>query len=338
LRYDPQGSRGKRLAPRPKAGEPHSPPGPDGGRDIFIVDYGLSFNADGEESITQTNESFGNKFLDLPETNTPSGDHRDPRSDVTAICGVLYYSLTGHRPGHLRDASDLPPHRRPGHAVRDRLHGDHRIGALEAILDRGFAVSLASRIASVDELIAKLRDITKLERTARKNPQEVARRATEILASSDRKTLLADLSEVARQVIQRLDRRVNELAAQFRSKSAVHISSAGHVSVSRLVPPQEALPQNPSIAFNLNLAHHETLAQIAYRFVAIGDRGCLYRTTWHRLDPQSHPPKDQKATEVLSFERTETTPAELAVDDLDVSINEAIDFLMRHAVSQGVLD
>jgi eukaryotic-like serine/threonine-protein kinase len=37
--------------------------------DVVVVDYGLSFNSE-SECFTQTEETFRNQFLDLPETNT----------------------------------------------------------------------------------------------------------------------------------------------------------------------------------------------------------------------------------------------------------------------------
>ena len=78
--------------------------------DLWIVDYGLSFNTS-DEDLTETVETFRNKFLDLPETNTPGGNRRDPRSDVTALCAVFYFTLSGYRCGATtrRDGQDATP-------------------------------------------------------------------------------------------------------------------------------------------------------------------------------------------------------------------------------------
>ena len=123
--------------------------------DVVIIDYGLSFNSESDD-LTETEETFRNKFLDLPETNTPGSNRRDLRSDVTQTCGLLYYMLTGHRPGHLNDGSGAPPHMRRGYSVREAVATDERVTAIESILNRGFTVSLDSRFQTIDELISRL--------------------------------------------------------------------------------------------------------------------------------------------------------------------------------------
>mgnify|MGYP003667337000 FL=1 len=126
--------------------------------DVFIIDYGLSFNLDNED-ITQTDETFRNKFLDLPETNTPTGDHRDPRSDLTAVCAIFYFCLTGNKVGHLQDSNGTPAHLRPGYSVRDRQSNDNRIEAVEDYFTTGFTVNLSNRFQTISELINSLNAI-----------------------------------------------------------------------------------------------------------------------------------------------------------------------------------
>jgi serine/threonine protein kinase len=70
--------------------------------DLVIVDYGLLYlKEDAAQDLTHSDEQFRNRFLALPETNTPGGDRRDKRSDITAVCAVLYYCITERTWGHF---------------------------------------------------------------------------------------------------------------------------------------------------------------------------------------------------------------------------------------------
>ena len=121
---------------------------------LIIVDYGLSFNAS-DDDLTQTDETFRNRFLDLPETNTPTGDRRDPRSDITAVSAILYFCLTTKIPGQLQDGSGTLPHLRTGHSLRDFVR-DERITAIEEFLTRAFAPNIANRYQQIEEVQQKL--------------------------------------------------------------------------------------------------------------------------------------------------------------------------------------
>jgi len=90
--------------------------------DLVMVDFGLSFNErhDGD-TLTHTGEQLRNSFLALPETNTPGGDRRDARSDLTALAAILYFCLTGYGVGQLRDGTGKAAHRRAGYSAREVL-------------------------------------------------------------------------------------------------------------------------------------------------------------------------------------------------------------------------
>ena len=64
------------------------------------------------------------------------GCRRDHRSDITAICAMVYFCLTGQNPGHLQDQRGRPIHRTPGHSVREVLGDDPRAESVELFLDR----------------------------------------------------------------------------------------------------------------------------------------------------------------------------------------------------------
>jgi serine/threonine protein kinase len=182
----------------------------DGGtHDLIVVDYGLSFNRS-DEPITQTDETFRNRFLDLPETNTPGGDRRDPRSDLSAVCGVLYFCLTGHVPGHLQDAHGKLPHMRDGFSLRD-YHKDDRVPKLENFLTRGFAPIVANRYQRVEEIQEKLEELLRKKGPVdESDPIQVASALSGQLLARDRKTQLANLVPNAQALISYIQNEVNK--------------------------------------------------------------------------------------------------------------------------------
>lgn len=167
-----------------------------------MVDYGLSFNALDGEDLTRATETIDNSFLSLPERRVIGGNRRDHRSDITGVCGILYYCLTGQSPVDLRDAEDRPPHRRTGGSIREVLGKGSTTDRLESLLDRGFAPVLDHRFQTIEELIRQLDDI--LDPAAREtgiDPISFARGLTERLTSLDRRTQLVELKKTAQQTM-----------------------------------------------------------------------------------------------------------------------------------------
>jgi serine/threonine protein kinase len=178
--------------------------------DVVIVDYGLSFNQGEQGTVTVPGETFRNKFLDLPETNTNTSDLRDPRSDVTAIVAILFYCLTGHAPGQLRDGAGLPPHRRPSCSVSEALGKDPRTRAVDLILDMGFTVEIGARFASVDELAARLRRAKEAPTAASvERPEDIALEIGAYLRKNDRTTQIAEIQHATNAIAQRMAQYVN---------------------------------------------------------------------------------------------------------------------------------
>ena len=96
--------------------------------DIVLLDCGLSFHKKDETTKDITGQDpIRNKFLSLSEGNTPGGNRRDPRSDLTAVAGILFYCLTRKNIGLLFDGA-AAPHHRPACSVRELLGdvGDNR--------------------------------------------------------------------------------------------------------------------------------------------------------------------------------------------------------------------
>ena len=181
--------------------------------DLVIVDYGLSFNAS-DGNITRINETFQNQFLDLPETNTPSGNRRDPRSDLTAICAILYYCLTGNKPGQLQDGSGVLPHMREGYSLREK-HNDERLSLLEEFFTRGFAPIIDNRYQTIDDVIAKLNDfVGSNQEFDYSDPVQLAVSLSLKLRANDRVTQLAEFREYAKELF----KYISKEASKYRDK------------------------------------------------------------------------------------------------------------------------
>ncbi len=166
--------------------------------DFVIVDYGLSFNQGERAELTRTGETLDNAFLSLPERRVPGGNRRDPRSDLTGLCGLFYYCITSQKPVDLQDAEGKAPHRRTGASIRERLTDSPCLTALEAFFDCGFATRIEDRFQTVDELLSRLDGVRNpAARKAAEDPVETAKRWSERLSEEDRKTQIAHFSKAA---------------------------------------------------------------------------------------------------------------------------------------------
>jgi len=129
--------------------------------DPVLVDFGLSFNQEDEDSeVTSIGEELGNRRLRLPEFAPGSHNKRDRRSDVTFCVGILLYVLTGIHAEPLRNEKSQMPHQRDD--VRMILHTRVEEPVLKRLLslfDRGFQEHLDLRWQTAGELRSKLSGI-----------------------------------------------------------------------------------------------------------------------------------------------------------------------------------
>ncbi|MCK4827975.1 serine/threonine protein kinase, partial [bacterium] len=124
-------------------------------RDPVLIDFGISFND--EENLfsaaTFTGQQIGNRFLHLPELHRGA---RDPRSDLTQLCGVVLYLLTGQCPISLLDDSGNLPHQNETtrNKLADAVDNDTHRERLLRIFDRAFQTKLDNRWQTAKELIS----------------------------------------------------------------------------------------------------------------------------------------------------------------------------------------
>ena len=240
--------------------------------DVVIVDYGLSFNSE-DPDITITDETFRNRFLDLPETNTPGGNRRDHRSDVTAVCGILYYLLTGHVPGQLQGAEGLPPHLRPGYSLRESLGSIPQVGQLEALFTRGFAPSIDNRFQTIEEFRERLSlGVRDSAGTDVEDPIEIAQRASLTLQQQDRTTQLVELKQRAAVVTNDL----HQFVRSYRGKLDRFNLATSYAKLSRVLPSGlDALGNEMRV--EISPAHHNEKRIIAYAIAARGEQCVILR-------------------------------------------------------------
>lgn len=240
-----------------------------GKNDLVIVDYGISFNEmDDDDGLTDTTEQFGNRFLFLPEMKTPGGDRRDFRSDICAVCALLYFCLTGHKPGLLTDSNNRPIHRNPGCSVREELGDDPRCQQVESLLDRGLSVDVQSRFQTWEELMPRLHRLLSGSgpESEKMTAQQVADAIrTELLRTDQRariQTYKERCQETWKQANDFLRRTIPSIGPPFRLQ--VH---GVDVKIGRAqAAPNDAA--SSTFAFQVELTSHSTVSLVHYVIVA----------------------------------------------------------------------
>lgn len=137
--------------------------------DFVVIDFGLSFNLDEDETVTETNQQLGNRFIILPEL--VSGDKNEKHcveSDITQACAILLYVLTGVIPNALFDGNGKKPHQRPKVAelLTQKIINPLARKNMDSIFDKAFQNNISDRYHSESELIADL-DALKINRVNR---------------------------------------------------------------------------------------------------------------------------------------------------------------------------
>jgi serine/threonine protein kinase len=282
--------------------------------DVVVIDYGLSFN-DEDEDLTRMSETIRNKFLDLPENNTPGGSRRDSRSDVTALCGILYFCLTGHTPGHLQSSDGRLPHMRPGFSIRERIGNDPRLRQLETFFDCGFSPTIEYRFQNIQEFLSRLRQSAESGAgTGVADPVEIARRASDRLRRGDRKTQLQEFAASGKQVVAAIDKYVQSIHNKL---GRFHLTTTSANNIPRPPAGFDWVP-NVGTLCQLNAAHHNTLHQRHYRVASRGEQCVLLCMDLFRPGDSGAPQATGDWKEVYWFGGTgepDTATAQVDVQD-----------------------
>ncbi len=133
--------------------------------DPFLIDFGLSFNEEIslQKDDTPSWQHIGNRFLSLPELRVSEGNKRDFRSDVTMVCGIFLFCLTGIHPTDLIDEKITKPHRRNKEkSYIDKLT-DFKIASINNFFDIAFNQGINDRWQTIKSVIITLSDIQNMK-------------------------------------------------------------------------------------------------------------------------------------------------------------------------------
>lgn len=122
---------------------------------FVIIDFGLSFNLDEDETVTETNQQLGNRFLFLPEL--VSGDKCEKHcveSDITQACAIFFYVLTGIIPNALVDGNGNKPHKRlkAVEILSKKIVNPIIRKNIDGIFDKAFQNNIDARYHSENEI------------------------------------------------------------------------------------------------------------------------------------------------------------------------------------------
>ena len=123
------------------------------GLDIVVVDFGISYDSMQTIFITKEGELFWNEFIRLPECQDLAGKNRDIRSDVCALCGILFYCITAKSPNIPQDGAGLLPHMREGINLSEIIGDSFLAEQLERLFSKGFRHNIDERYQNLEELL-----------------------------------------------------------------------------------------------------------------------------------------------------------------------------------------
>jgi serine/threonine protein kinase len=292
--------------------------------DLVVVDFGLSFNdEDGDESITRTGETMRNRLIALPETNTPTGNRRDPRSDLTALCAVFYYCLTGQEPGQLRDERDRAAHRREGCGIAQYLLGDPRCLQVESFLDCGFAQDINNRFQTLAELRARLTSLLTPGQVVGADLLATDSRWGVALRQIDRKTRVREF----RNLITPLNTQLYQhLAANLAGKLKTFTPSiGGGLGMNKDLPEGFDLVSQ-GFTLTLTIADHPHSRPIQFIFAAKGVQCAFLRSVVEGMEGK--PPTKCRDWEILLwFDPMQQPEATVFKKLIDASVSQVMDEL-----------
>ncbi len=297
--------------------------------DVVIVDYGLSFNEEEDTGLTKNSETIESPFLTLQERRIPGGDRRDPRSDLAAVCGILYYCVTALPPALLHPA----PHRRAGGSVREKLDDEIQAAALESFLDRGLAADPNDRFQSIDELVQRLDEVVRpLAQKPLMKPSEYAKELDREILQSDRASQLARFAEHANRVVNVITSEANKWGAVITPFGFTRVSPNDRLKPPLQVPSDLDPVSITPLRFDVSHQAHPFVQGFVYRVFARGGECGLFRISLSGPGNNSQTGAIVQVGEwenVFWWNGLSTPSDQVAADDFQASLNNAMATIKR---------
>jgi serine/threonine-protein kinase len=126
--------------------------------DPILIDFGQSFNKKDADDprLTPAGQQLGNRFLHLPELQAADSPKRNIESEISQVCGLLFYTITGYTPGPLTDHEDLKPHQR---AAAKQIFVDIGSTSLTGLFDKGFERVFTKRFRSFEAFKGRVHEV-----------------------------------------------------------------------------------------------------------------------------------------------------------------------------------
>ncbi|NEN91801.1 MAG: serine/threonine protein kinase, partial [Okeania sp. SIO3H1] len=161
-----------------------------------LIDFGLSFNKEDDISLTPTEQDIGNRFLVLPEHKRESGLQRDERSDITQVCGILFFVITGKAPRHLYDEKGNKPHQNQRQEIQQNLSilPQHILSKINRVFDRAFEYRIDYRWQYIPALRKTLVNIVESENQDPNQTEVLLEQIRYKVSSNVEKKLFQDIS------------------------------------------------------------------------------------------------------------------------------------------------
>ena len=300
--------------------------------DVVMVDFGLSFNEDDNRNLTETEESLDNKFISLPERRGPGENKRDFRSDLTGICAILFYCLTGCSPRNLRDSRGRSPHQWPDYSISNKIQVESQRDALNLFFSRGLNYEIDLRFQTLDELAIRLNEILK-PRTDEivEDLDTVLAREAAALRKNDRKTQLSEYVANIQPINQSYNICFNEISTKLaRQKFSLGWQGMA-TGINEKTSDGDIIGR---VVCWVAVQNHPHIIQIHHKFVCHGSECTVYRELLE--GPPHQATKTVEATVVVYRYQADLAAPNGAVliADLKKAITKAIT-IISHKVQGG---
>lgn len=298
-------------------------------KELYLVDFGLSFHEIYDESITNTDDTIGNSFYSLPEHRLKGEDKRDERSDISMAIGIIYYLMTNCNPIENYDSDGNKPHQRK--CFTDiKIEPSIQLLKLNGLFDLSFENNKLNRIQTAEEALKELINIME-EKSTKKDLKSIAKVASEKLSKN---SFSIKASATAKKHIDELNLFFVKEMQSINSQIEPFKLERGGGHITRFIFMNRE-GQIDKMSFNFGLVHQDYRQEvrgIEYKFCLDGNTCILYRREGkvfiNKLNTyQNRPVKNIEEDEILRFNFEDQLQYEIISHDLNNIVAKSIDRL-----------